>query len=70
MVHKLAMGKAWLGVRQLSMVLDRKAAAEMTENEARRVILEANRDYPERTWEAVKVTDGRNLFVVEGTPKK
>jgi hypothetical protein len=67
------MNKSWLGVqerKQRNMVFDRKDADEMTEDEARRVLLLANRNHPDRTWEIAKVTDGRNLFVVEGTPKK
>jgi len=64
------MSKNWLGLPQYTPVANRKDAYEMAEGEARAVVRSANRDYPKLTWEVVKVSDGRNLFIVEGTPKK
>jgi hypothetical protein len=68
MVEKAAM-KAWLHPKFPTIVFDRKDAAEVSENEAQELMSAANRAHPERTWALVKVPDGRNLFVVEGTPK-
>jgi hypothetical protein len=70
--------KAWLHAEdharqiafQYQIVFDRQQAAEMTENNAHEVMRGAERDYPEYTWEIVKVSAGRNVFVVEGTQKK
>ncbi len=70
--------KAWLypeGLAKKSafgyeMVFDRRKAAELTENNAHEVMRAAERDYPKYSWASVKIQDGRNLYVVEGTKKQ
>ena len=72
----IACMKAWLfagdHARQTSfpdmIVFDRKQASEMREYNAHEVMRGAERDYPDYTWEMVKVPS-RDLFVVEGTKK-
>ena len=68
--------KAWLfaegHARQSSfpdmIVFERKLATGMIENNAHEAKRAAERDYPDYTWEMVKVPSS-NVFVVEGTKK-
>jgi hypothetical protein len=52
-----------------SLVFSREQAAEMTEHDAHEVMRAAETGSPEYVWEMVRVSDARNLFVVEGTEK-
>jgi hypothetical protein len=62
-----AEGHAVVSLFPFQIVFRQDQAATMNEHDAIEVMRGAESCYPDYTWVTVKVPDGRDLFIVEGT---